>query len=281
MTFNTIEISSEGGRPVALYDFRYGNTRWYYCTADEDQIVGKDEAGNPITWKAHTISDGGVTQGGSDQNDLRILVQEDNPIAQLFRNTQLSGKCWLTVRRWHLGDPEGETPLIWMGTVIGAPEQDDATKQLVCRALGGSYDRQGLRLAWSRMCPHVLYGIGCNVNNSNRKEDHAYPRVIETLDGIRFSCTGHEEPDEGTFSGGFLEFAREDGSLDRRAIEKQDGNDFVVLGSTYGLSVGKAVTLYPGCPRNTTTCKAFDNLPNYGGFPHLPGTSPFDGSPVF
>ena len=69
--------------------------------------------------------------------------------------------------------------------------------------------------------------------------------------------------------------------MNRRGIESQNGNNFQVLGSTDGLEVGTAVTLYPGCPRNTTACKLFNNLPNYGGFPHLPGKSPFDGSPVF
>lgn len=275
MTYSAFEESNEAGRPIALYSFRYGNTEWFYCTADEDKTVAGD------TYLARAITDQGVTQGGSDQNDFRIAVQADHPLVPLFRNGQPNGKVWLEVRRWHIGDPDNEVPLLWSGTVISVLETDDAAYELVCRSLGGSYDRQGLRLAWGRMCPHVLYDIGCNVNNSNPKEAHAYPRVLASLTGTRFTCVAHSEPEEGTFSGGFLELTREDGSFDRRGIEYQVGNDFLVLGSTRGLSVGDEVTLYPGCPRNTTSCKAFDNLPNYGGFPHLPGKSPFDGSPVF
>lgn len=272
MSFDTFERSNASGRPVALYTFTHGNTTWRYCTADSDKTVG----GHVYT--ALAITDEGVVQGGSDQNDLQISVQSDFPVAALFRNGQQSGKVWLYVRRWHIGDPASETPLQWSGTVVNSRPTDDATITLNCRSLGGTFDRQGLRLAWGRMCPHVLYSeFGCKVP----KEEHAYPRVIATLTGTNFTCVAHSEAEEGTFSGGFLELERDDGSFDRRAIELQTGNDFLVLGSTDGLSIGDAITLYPGCVRTTTACKAFDNLPNYGGFPHLPGKSPFDGTPVY
>lgn len=277
MSYEAHEISEEDGEPIALYEFRYGNTYWRYSTSDEDFTLGFDDALQPKVWKALAITDEGVTQGGGDQNDLTINTQIDMPIARLFRNTQPSGKVWLSVRRWHKGDPSTETPLQWSGTVVNAIGIDEATVALSCRSLGGTYDRNGLRLAWDRMCPHPLYGVGCFVN----KALHQYPRTIATLDGISFTCTAHTEPLEGTFSGGFMEWSREDGSLERRGIESQVGNHFTVLGLTDGLEVGQAVTIYPGCPRNTTGCKAFNNLPNYGGFPHIPGKSPFDGSPVF
>jgi uncharacterized phage protein (TIGR02218 family) len=273
--FNTQEISNQSGRPIALYTFWYGNTYWYYCTADEDKTV----AG--VTYLARAISDDGVTQGGSDQNDLRIVTQKDHPVASLFRNSRPSGKVWLTVRRWHIDDPDSETPLQWTGTVVNVREIDKASVEMSCRSLGGSFDRQGLRLAWGRMCPHVLYGVGCNNDDSNPKSAHAYPYEIDDVTGTNFTVVGYTAPVEGTFSGGFVEWTREDGSSEQLGIERQDGNDFAVLGSTIGLSTGQTVTLYPGCARDTATCKRFDNLPNYGGFPHLPGKSPFDGSPVF
>jgi hypothetical protein len=42
------------------------------------------------------------------------------------------------------------------------------------------------------------------------------------------------------------------------------------------------VAAYPGCPRTIAVCDArFANHLRYGGVPHLPGKSPFDGDPVF
>lgn len=278
MTYSTFEISNQGGKPIALYEFRYGNTYWRFCTSDKDETVGLDENDEPAVWLAKAITDEGVTQGGSDQNDLQIVTQSDNPVASLLRNNRPSGKIWLSVRRWHLGDPDSETPLLWSGTVVSVSSIDRAAVRLACRSLGGSYDRQGLRLAWGRMCPHVLYSsFGCKVD----KTLHAYPYEIATLSGTNFTVVDFVEPVEGSFSGGFMEVEQPDLSVERYGIERQVGNDFAVYGSTAGLAVGATVTLYPGCARSTTACKSFDNLPNYGGFPHLPGKSPFDGSPVF
>lgn len=127
MAYNDYEVSSDDGHPIALYEFQYGNTFWRYCTADEDKTLdGK-------TYIAKTISDEGVTQGGSDQNDLQITMQADLPVPGLFRNKQPSGKVWLKVRRWHIGDAATETPLLWAGTVISASGVDEATVQLGCR----------------------------------------------------------------------------------------------------------------------------------------------------
>lgn len=276
--YGTQEISNRGGRPVGLYEFRYGNTYFRYCTHEEDQTVGLDENGDPAVWAAYVITDGGVTQGGSDQNNLEITTQANNPVAALFRNTQPSGKVWLSVRRWHIGDPDEETPLLWSGTVTNANEVDEATVRLTCRSLGGSYERQGLRLAWGRMCPHVLYSeFGCRVD----KALHAYPYVIESISGNSFTVVDFVEPAEGSFTAGFAELTGLDGSVTRYGIEAQTGNDFLLLGSTLGLTVGDSVILYPGCARDTPSCIRFDNLANYGGFPHLPGKSPFDGTPIF
>ena len=275
--FNSFEISGEDGRPIVLYLFQHGNSYWRYNTSDQDITIGLDQNNLPAVWLATAISDEGVTQGGSDQNDLQLTMPSNLPVPLLFRIGHPTGKVWLYVRRYHLGDPREETPLAWMGTVSNSVMVDRATARISGRSLAGTYDRNGLRLAWDRSCPHVLYGNGCRVN----KALHAYPRVIGTMDAVSFTCTAHAEPDEGSFSGGFLEWLRVDGSLDRRGIERQDGNDFRVLGLTNGLTVGMNVTLYPGCARTTAACILFDNLPNYGGFPHLPGKSPFDGSPVF
>jgi hypothetical protein len=36
------------------------------------------------------------------------------------------------------------------------------------------------------------------------------------------------------------------------------------------------VTLYPGCMRTPTACKAYGNMPNYGGFPFVPPNNPLE-----
>jgi uncharacterized phage protein (TIGR02218 family) len=38
------------------------------------------------------------------------------------------------------------------------------------------------------------------------------------------------------------------------------------------IAVGHTYSVYPGCDRRFATCKAkFNNVANFGGFPHIPG----------
>ncbi len=277
MTHSTLEISNDDGNPVEFYEFQYGDTFWRYNTSDIDIERGVDAEENPTVWLAKAITRGRITQGGSDQNELELLAQADLPVCTLFKGKRPSGKVFLIVKESHYDDPDEEMAVKWVGTVSNAVSVDKASSRLVCRSIAGSYDRNGLRLTWDRSCPHAVYGTGCNIDSS----DHDYPRVIATLTGTNFTCVTHAEPAEGSFTGGFLEYIRADGSLETLGILKQTGNDFRVLGSTNGLLVGTPITLYPGCARNTPNCILFGNLKNYGGFPHMPGKSPFDGTPVF
>ncbi len=281
MGYSDTEISNQDGKPVFLYEFRYDTSYFRYTNADQDLTFFESEP-EEVTYEAVAISDAGFTQGGSDQNDFTVTLPSNNAVAVMFKNTKPSGKVWLTVRAWHFGDDDADQQIQWLGTVTNSILADRATATLACRSIGGTYDRNGLRLVWQRQCPHFLYGSGCFVP----KADHAYPRTIDTLTGTNFTCTAHAEPDEGSFSGGLVEWLDDNGNTQRRAISLQDGNDFRVLGTTLGLTVGLEVTVYPGCARDTVTCKKFGpaprgNLDNYGGIPHLTGTSPFDGTPIF
>lgn len=276
MVFSTREISTNDGQPVEFYEFRYGDTIWRYTNADQDIIgLGVDDDMVPKDWTAIAISRGQIVQGGSAQNELELTCQLNMAIPDLFHEQKPSGRVFIWVYQNHYGDDD--MVVTWVGSVGNAIKVDAASARLVCRSIGNSFDRNGLRLTWDRMCPHVVYGIGCYLDPA----DHAYPREIATLTGTNFTCTAHSEAEEGSFTGGYLEFIRADGSLETLAILQQTGNDFQVLGNTRALEVGMDIILHPGCPRNTAGCKLFNNLPNYGGFPHMPGKSPFDGSPVF
>lgn len=283
MSYSDREISTSDGKPVFLYEFRYGTTFWYYTNADQDiTLVSPLDPYEDITWIAVAISDGGFTQGGSDQNDFQVTLPSNSPVAAMFKNTKPSGKVWLTVRGWHWEDDETQQQIQWLGTLTNSILTDRATSTLNARSIMGTYDRNGLRLVWQRSCTHFLYGTGCNVPTY----EHEYPRTIATVDGTNFTCTAHSEPDEGSFSGGYVEWFDDNGNMQTRSIEAQDGNDFLVMGTTIGLEVGQAVTIFPGCDLSTTNCKKFGpaprgNLDNHGGIPHLPGQSPFDGTPIF
>ena len=275
MSFDAFETSNNNGRPIALYQFVWGNTIWRYTSADSLQTYG----GNDFLPVA--IRDDGMTQGGSNENDFMVHSQVDLPIVLLYADSPPTAPVWLTVRRKHADDPDNEAPVYWVGRVANIVRTENmAEADIRGVSIGKLLKSGGLRLTWGKNCPHCVYDSQCRVPHA----DHAYPRIAATVSGNLLTITTPTDPDEGTFTGGFIEWDRDGlGTLERRGIEAQiDSSTIKVLGRIPNLAPGDDVTLYPGCDQTTSTCEdGFANLDNNGGFPFMPEKSPFDGSQVF
>lgn len=271
MAYSDIEISTEDGRPVYLLRFAVGSAEYRYTTADEDLEFGAED------WTAANIARSEIVQGAGAENDLTLTMSADLEIVSLFdEGSPPSEIVYLTVSSFHVGDTEAA--IEWIGTVGNIKRVNPAEAQAICRNLVASFERGGLRLTWGRNCPHALYDWNCKVD----KALHAYPHTVADVTANSFTVAAYAAPAEGTFAGGFAEWTV-NGRTERRGIESEDAADgvFRTLGFIKGLGVGQEIVLYPGCPRTTEGCLLFNNLPNYGGFPHIPGKSPFDGTPVF
>lgn len=270
MSFNDAEISTQDGRPIALYILEWGETVWAYTSAD--RLVTYDG----VDYLPSAVSDKGMIQGGSSQNDFTIDCPANLPIVSLFRGTPPNETIWLTVRRKHQG--EADAPIYWTGTVSNVKSLTEAEAQIIGRPITASFKRTGARLCWTRECPHFLYDSGCTVN----PEDFRVDAVITDKDGISITVDTIDGNSDGYFNGGFLSWEiNDDGTINRRMIEDNSGTTLLIFGLTDGMEIGDAVALYPGCNRTPTMCNdRFDNLPNYGGFDFMPGQTPF-GSMIF
>ena len=271
MTFDSLERSNYDAIKTVLYEFALGATaRWRFASGTQNVTL----LGN--SYRALPISDSGIVQSGDTQNDdFTVTMPADTNFAQLFTGTPPSEPILLTVREINRGDDEA--PVVWAGIVKNGKRTSLTTFDVICKTLTASLNRMGVRLAWGRGCPHALYDRACRVN----KDDFATAAQIVTLGGAGFTAAIGALGD-GYLSGGFVTFNRMAGVLDTRAIESHIGTRVNLLGASDGLAVGMWVTLYPGCDRVTSTCEAkFNNLSNYGGFPHLPTKNPFDNDPVF
>lgn len=83
------------------------------------------------------------------------------------------------------------------------------------------------------------------------------------------------------FTGGYVQWSSEYG-IEQRGIERQLGNRLQLFGGVQGLTVGQNIKVFAGCNRTFTACQSkFNNTDNYGGSPHMPHKSPFDGTPIF
>lgn len=271
MTFASRETSLATGQPVRLYEFQRGIFRWRYTDADRAMEYLTQ------TYEPIAISDDGVRQSGeAGSDDLAITVPHDLPVARLFRGAPPASEIGIVVRDTHFG--ETDTLIRYNGSVIGARFPAPGQAVLTCQSLSASMRRSGLRLAWERGCTHSLYDHNCRVV----RETFAVPTTIATLTGTTITSAAFDAFSDGYFAGGYVEWSIGSGETDRRGIEAHVGGVLTLLGGTDGLQVAMGVTAYPGCPRTIDICNSrFNNVVNYGGIPHLPGKSPFDGTPVF
>ena len=195
MTYDAVERSNYDGVPTTLYEFAIGTNAWRYASGETDITSG----GHVYT--ALPISDSGIIQSGDVQNDdLTVTLPHTVAVAALYVATPPSQPVYLTMRRINRG--EVEAPIVWVGTVKSAKRPSLAEFQLVCKVLTSSLNRNGLRLAWSKGCPHALYDLNCKVD----PDDFGAAIQIQSLTGASVTSTGLGAFAVGYHSGGFLEW---------------------------------------------------------------------------
>lgn len=283
MAFNDREISTQDGRPVTLYLLEWGKTRWRYTSADraitrQELVDGKQVA---VTYEPRAISDNGMRQGGSAQNDFQMSIPANLPIVALYQGTPPSEGVTLTVRRVHY-DTLDDAPIYWIGDVTNVKRNSAAKASIVGKPITASLKRTGLRLCWTRECPHFTYDDQCRAKLS----DHAHKAVILAGGGgnVLYANIATARPDN-YLRGGFLTYqASAEGTIERRAVEEQvletladkSTRTRLVVFGTLSVPAGTPISLYPSCDRTPATCgPIFNNQDNYGGWTEMPGDTPF------
>lgn len=271
MLFDLAEVSNYAGRPTYLFEFGRGAQTFRYAAADRDVIVD----GN--TYTAAAISCSAIRQTGDTQSDeFTITLPTSLTVVSDFVLVPPSERVTAVVKRYHR---DGDDAVVrYSGFVDRIKRVSTAKSEVICKALTATFRRAGVRLPWQRQCPHALYDVSCRVN----KAAYATSAVVSSKDGINVTASGLAAAGAGRLTGGFIEWTTADGIKAWRAITAHDTTTIALLGGTTGLDVGDTIVAYPGCPHTAEGCNTlFNNLPNFGGFRHLPSKSPFDGDPVF
>jgi hypothetical protein len=281
MAFADLESSTEGGRPVALYEFTMGSTVWRYTSADEDLVVGGQ------TYVRAAIQDDGVKQSGEAIADA---LQIQGPVtlgpAQVFMSGAPSQPILVSIRWMHEGD--SEVRVVYTGEISQINYPMPGQARITCETLASSMRREGLRLAWQRTCPYSLYDpLTCRVN----KSAWGVTFTVRGISGRTVYVTFASSKPAGYYNGGFVEWQHPTRGIEYLGIDREgDTSGFVgplpgdpleMDGLPNNLYVGSTGIAYPGCNFTPERCQFFGNYDNYGGFPLMPGKSPFDGDPVF
>lgn len=281
--FSDYETSARGGRPTHLFLFGRQSLAWRYASADRDVTIG----GN--TYAAAPISRTEIKQTlQKPQDEVTItLPYVLDPNAAEKPVTQPLGDNWnpwvpsdpITVNclATHLNDPDQEIVTEWIGQVA-QPKYMDGQLELTCQP-PGQISRalyQGAR--WSRGCWKTLYSTGvrgCNLDANSVR----IAATVTAVNGV--SVTAAEFAGATlTLAGGFLEFTRPDGLLERRSIMAwaQGSTKVTLLYPIPSLAVGSTISVLPGCEHTWAACTARSNTVNYGGSVYLPVQDPMNQS---
>ncbi|MFY1006072.1 phage BR0599 family protein [Pasteurella multocida] len=268
MSYSEKINSVSDAQPITLYQFILGENEkiWRFCDADKNIEVNNQK------WLASSISDTGRNTG----DNVTITLPSNNPVALLYRSIAPSQTVKLMIMRLNWQD--AEIRVVWVGTIIEAKRPDIHQTQLVSAGLSSTLDSVGLRLTWGRNCPYTLYDYDCKVNPKNFV---IAGLVIQALTGTTITVGIPQDLPQGWFNAGFIEW-QDDGVREVRAVTVHQNNQLTLMGGTQKLAVGTVIKVYPGCDGRASTClKKFNNMLNFGGIPHMPNKSPYDGSRVF
>lgn len=284
-----LDLSTEDGRPILLYEFTRTSVPtisgvpvtlvYRYTSADADYVY----PGNGFTYKSIAMDDDGIRQTSDPRNDdLTVSMPSTELIPQMFAISSPSDVITVILRQTHLA--QADAFISWAGQIAAVTRGRDAvTAQINCVANSATMSRGGLRLSWTRSCPHDLYGFRCKAPATS----NYIAGTVTAVDSQAVQVTGFDAigPGDGGFLGGFIEWLTPDGFAERRGIIEQNfgtPDKVRVMGVIHGLNIGDTVWGFRGCNRTTADCISFfGNLGNYGGFEFLPGKNVFTGETIF
>lgn len=271
MPYSTLETSLQDGRPIELYIFTINGVEYLYTSADQDVTLNSKTyiSDFPISRSAleHTVE--------APRASIQIKTSRDLPVVGKFAIAPPSEVVAVTILRMHFGDTEAI--VLWMGRVLNVT-WSTAEAEIRCESVFSSLKRVGLRRMYQKSCPHVLYSTACGVNRAS----FGTAATITAISGLTLTIPAAANAANGYYLGGYIELTLPTGEVERRAVKSHTGSAVEITFPINGLVAGNAATIYPGCPHTTSVCSSrFNNLLNYGGFPHIPQKNPFGGSPIY
>lgn len=273
MTFIASEKSHRGD-PVELYEFRYAQATVYRYTSDDT-----DYQDGPVTYTAKAIRRGGIEfTGDLGRSELNVDVQNDLPVLELFKSGLPSGLVTMTIFRLHRDD--GEKAVLWKGRVTDVSFNEDAYATITCAPGKSALRTFGLRRNFQYQCPHILYGVACGISRASFQTNGDVTVLSNVIASNAWTGVA-----DNYFAGGYVEWNNPStGTPERVSVSASNGTTgaLTLFNLPVGLSNGDTVKAFAGCDKSITTCNTkFGNTVNFGGFPHTPGKSPFDGTPIF
>ncbi|MEI7036429.1 phage BR0599 family protein [Fulvimonas yonginensis] len=271
MTSEARDAALLGGQPLKLFRFTRANLSWFYTNADR-AITYNGDTYLPTAISHDKIKDGGDSQ----QRTIKISLPKDLEVAANWRPYPPADPIMVTIWTQHVG--EVDYLVDWIGRLT-SPQFDDTKLILSSEPSQTRNKRGGRSRIWQRPCDLVLFSQGNGLCNVDRAA-HALPATLTAVDGLSLTAAEFANVPNGRLAGGWIEWPRSDGLIERRSINSHSGTTIVVTYGAADLAPNLAVTAYPGCSGSWADCAYFNNTPNFGGELWIPGRDYYDGNPI-
>lgn len=280
MSFDSFELSRFLGRPIRLFVFTLQGLTWRFCTADQDQVIGG------FTYLSAQIDRSEIrqtTERAKDKIEITLAYLRDVNAPE-FPVTQSLGDNWHpyapsdTVRvvcmAAHIGDTD-PPQVEWMGVVV-QPKFTDTELTLTCEPGVGIASALNQGPKWQRGCWKTVYSTGprgCLLD----PEAFVVAATLTGVTGLTLTATEFGTAPL-TLAGGWWEWTRTDGLVERRSIMSHSGTSIVLLYGAEDLAIGVAGVARPHCEQTWAACTARSNTINFGGAIYKPVKNPSEES---
>ncbi|MGC1547219.1 MAG: phage BR0599 family protein [Rhodanobacter sp.] len=254
---------------IELYNFAVGTNVYRYTNAL-----------TPVAYLSQNYQAVAITRSAIEMStdlekaQITVTVPLSLTLLDYFRPVAPLQKVLVTILRTQRGAATAST--IWSGALANV-ESNQHTVTLTVQSRFAAQANNGLRQKWQKPCPRVLYNPDCGVS---RVAFRANGTLI-AVSGRTIRANAFAQKPNGYFVGGYIEWVTNGVTFVAFVIDHTA--DTLTLLTLPQLSVGSAVSAYPGCDHSTGTggCGRFNNMVNYGGQPYIPLKNPVGSNKIY
>jgi uncharacterized phage protein (TIGR02218 family) len=264
-TLAELEQSIESSRPIELYTIVVGSTTYRYTSSEGSVSFGGSDY-VPIAGLKRSK----ITQAKEQKSTvMTVQIPSANDVAQEFVAIQPSTQVTIRVNRIQPDAIPAASLVIFDGYISGVAFKNRIA-EMRCVPFNEQFNRETPRFQYQGLCNHVLYDNGCTINEALHKYSGT---VIGIGDGTQIDIAGLPSADT-PYIGGYLELPDKS---EQRLIIDQSGSVVTILLPFKASISGGTIDAYEGCDHTPQTCaRKFSNILNYGGYPFVPTSNPFN-----
>jgi uncharacterized phage protein (TIGR02218 family) len=254
-------------------------TCWRIARTD-GVTLGFTDHDEPLVWDGATfepmLEGGEATQKLGPQTDTSEVVGVLTSDAIAENDILLGRFDGASVETWRVNWRDVSQRLLQRRASIGEITREDGVFRAELRSAQQTLNQVRGRL-YQALCDAELGDMRCGVYVED-SEFRAEASVAAARDRFRIAVTGVEAYAEGWFGFGTVAWnTGQRAGLRDRVVSHQRLGEVDVFG--FGVPVGdwvvagNALVATAGCDRRLATCREkFGNVPNFRGFPHVPGS---------